>query len=192
MFLEISKFPIFIISTPRCGSTALAQTISNSLNFLKLFIEPDYIGKKSLENFNNYALNNNNYILKVHATNLKFYDERVINYLTKSSDVYKIHIKRKNIVEQIASFYIARFCRSNKWHFTEDNYQSETVPIILENIIASINKINYFNNELESLNVQYDLKLIYEDLLPFTKIDTISTPKPLNYIDLIKLIEKNI
>jgi LPS sulfotransferase NodH len=197
MIDNIDKFPIIILSSPRTGSTVLAEILSKKFPELELFIEPDSYDKKleardSMDNFINYSKMSDQYILKCH---LKYF----IKYPTIFKKVidhnaFLIKIRRKNIIDQMVSMYIELI--RHQWCYNADiaeKYKDKIVPIENNIITKAVQQINEFNNPLRGLNIKYDLEIYYEDLINdingIYKTNSNMTPKPINHNEIYQAIE---
>lgn len=184
--INVNKFPIIIISSPRTGSTILSEYLSEKYK-LKLFLEPDE-NKSIVDEFNSYVESKNtNFILKFHARNFSFFKNLEI-----FSDSYLISIERKNKIDQIASHYIAR-ARNRFVYNNEDYLMNDNIDVNLLDIVINCESVYKSNKALSNLNLKFDSKLFYEDLnFKDLSYDSkfIKTPKPSNYDFLIEKISK--
>jgi hypothetical protein len=195
-----SKLPIVILSSPRTGSTLLMNLfnqnfINHNLN-VQVFNEPDYsreqkMNKEKMKVFDYHSSVSNNYLLKCHYYRLKLYDQDMITRLLDSG--YKIRIRRRNIVNQIASLYVA-VKRNKKFHYFDKTYNDiSPVEIVESEIDRQINFILEVNMELDNAPVDFDLDLWYEDLeIPHNFTTQIVTPKPCNYEEICNIIQKRL
>lgn len=187
--LSITKFPIIIFSSPRTGSGMLSNFLSKLYN-LEMFTEIDEnINTDEEKKFNNFIKSNNkNFVLKFHARKFNYYQN--LNIFDSS---YCIALSRKNIIDQIASHYIAK--NRNKWHYSKNDTNDqfyEPIKIRSDLIQLSINTIKYANLALNNLSIKFDEILFYEDIAHLmNKVDIIPTPKPINFEELKYEIELN-
>jgi hypothetical protein len=183
---EITKLPIIIIATPRTGSTAFADHLASKYPNLKLWKEPDN-NPKELSDFLDYAKNNNNYILKILTNNIikyqNWFREKIFN-----ETCYIIKLKRRSLVEQVASFYIAMI--RNIWAYHEKNIDKCKIGLPIEINESAIKKaIQLLKIDIEITDcLLCDGTFFYEDMSDLNS-QNIMTPKPTNYIDLINKIE---
>jgi LPS sulfotransferase NodH len=190
MNYKIDKFPIIILSSPRTGSTLLAQIIKSKYSNLKLFLEPD--ASNTMDDFIEYSNNSNQYILKFHLKQLFKFPQN-INKKIFNNDAFLIRIQRKNEIDQIVSNYIELY--RNIWYYDKNiMYKEEIIPIDLDSIQLSINTVRRYNNILNNLNIKYDLDIYYENLIIGEDIHPTSgvTPKPINHIQLYQAIEEHL
>jgi hypothetical protein len=183
---EITKLPIIIVTTPRTGSTAFADHLGVKFPKLKLWKEPDH-DLEQLSDFLKYAKNNNNYILKIITTGMMKYEYWFREKIFDES-CYIIKLKRRSLVEQAASLYIATTRKI--WSYHEKNIDNYKIGLPID--------INEFEikNIIQSLKADIsltdcllcDITLFYEDMSDLNSIH-IRTPKPTNYTDLINKIE---
>lgn len=201
---NITKSPVLILSTPRTGSSALGSYICSILgNDMTFFNEPDFSLDEHMPVFEKYYEQSKKFALKLHAYNLKFYRKDIIDYLTTSDEVYRISISRRNVVEQIASYYIA-LQRDQKFHYNFqdelENY-NEIMPLNIIRIEHCIKRITDANTVLARSTVKFDEHIFYEDIPDVKITDTswwrqsegnaefLKTPKPANYKELCTVIE---
>lgn len=190
--LDSINIPVMIVSSPRTGSTELANQIHNKFKDARVFIEPDYDGEKKIKEFEEYSRDSNNFIIKIHASNFNRYDQSLLQRFITSPDVYRIRIKRRNIAKQIASYYIANYGRSMTWHYFNHSTKPEYIEIDPSEMDNTIKTIKYCNKKLDSTQIDYHLDLVYEDILPFTDNKYIITPSPLNYDEILNYIQQRI
>jgi hypothetical protein len=177
---HIEKFPIIILSSPRTGSNLLAKVLSNNYSYLKLFLEPDETN--NMQDFIEYATDNNQYILKFHLKQLYKFPEFIKNKIF-SHDASLIRVRRRNVIDQMVSIYI-ELCRG-VWYYhldTVEKYKDEKILIDATTINTAIQTTKNYNNSIDTLKINYDLDLYYEDLVEeFSNVSpTIITPKPVN------------
>jgi LPS sulfotransferase NodH len=208
-----TKFPIIIISSPRTGSNALAEYYWKHYN-LKLFSEPDnkivnkdwdvkppgtYVDPQ-LESFLQFIEATNRYVVKLQSRNLlRFYPHKYIEQVC-TQDAFRIKLQRKDVVAQIASFYIAQKRRnfyydaSTDWTLMAEYTQD--IEIDECNIDEQITSINKYNNhsfsQLEKMNIKFDEELYYEDLGSIEITNSAKTPLPHNYDELLNAIRNRI
>jgi len=188
---NINKFPIIILSSPRTGSTFLANMLSKSYPDLKLFLEPD---DNIMLSFSKYSNINNQYILKFHLSVLFKYPEH-IKHKIFSNDAFLIRLRRRNIIDQISSLYIEMYRKVWDYNLkTIEIYKDEKI-IIDNNIInKAIHNTKMYNHSIDTLKINYNLDLYYEDLieefgnLSFTYI----TPKPINHHEIYQAIQNQL
>jgi hypothetical protein len=176
------KFPIILFSSPRTGSTILGHYFASTYN-LTYFNEPDE-NNNTNENFKSFLHDKRiDYVLKFHARKISFYKN--FNIFYNSS---KISIQRKNLVDQIASSYLAR--KRNVWSYGRSSNQLSLefpVEINLKEIYKAISIITASNDAVKNLRINFDANLFYEDI-DWNKLNydeySIVTPKPSNYDDI--------
>jgi hypothetical protein len=186
----ITKTPILILSSPRTGSTVLGSYIQKLCTVdTHYFNEPDYNGVQGMEEFYHYFSQSKDFILKCQYVHLQRYRNDISDYLL--SNAYKIRIRRRNFIDQVASIYIAT-ARGKKWHFKKKDELTlaDSIPIDLEIIKKHMSYIKYANYELNSTPINFDLDLFYEDLPKMTDVDYYIVPKPSNNDELLDTITK--
>lgn len=190
--MNINKFPIIILSSPRTGSTLLTEVISAKYPSLKVFTEPD--ANNRLDELEEYATSSNQYILKLHLRYLLKFPKNVIKQII-NHDAFLIRIRRKNIIDQMVSEYI-ELCR-NVWCYHSDTlekYKDEIIKIDDELLTLAINTTNSFNNKLDTFPITYDLDTYYEDLIQSldSNVSTVITPKPVNHTEIYQALEQKL
>lgn len=181
---QIKKFPIIIISTPRSGSTALGEHLVNTYN-LEWISEPD-----SKNNTNILLdLNHNEFVLKFHAYRITHYPRKIIEKI-ELNDCFLIRIRRRNIVDQIASVYIAT--KRNIYYYTNEIEYNDVTEIDIKHINRSINSVMYFN-KCALLKFKYDMDLFYEDIEDTLTLSIgVKTPKYILYEEIKDIIKQNL
>lgn len=186
--ITISKWPVVIFASPRTGSTVLGEHIANTHNTL-YYNEPNMRPDEMKKFVCNFELDNN-FVLKIMAEMLgnDQYPKHIMEKIL-SNKCFKIKLNRKNIVEQIASFYT---CRNRKtWVYDEINHKhwnNTYIDINHAEIEHSIKWVTYQNKLLDK--VIADISLCYEDL-PTIESTFKKTPRPTNYNELIGLISNS-
>jgi hypothetical protein len=195
--IDIKKFPIIIISSPRTGSTPLAFEFKNRYNvklFNELFTRTVSAANQNIHLDDQLNLlsfienNNNNFILKFHVKELYKYPKDILKMI-ENHQCTLIRIRRRDIVSQIASFYIET--KRDIWGYYKkynktkriDEFINSEIPINFT-LIECIGTIIDINDTLDKLTFSFDNDIWYEDLI-FKDETFITTPKPKNY-NLIK------
>ena len=202
MFNNI-KFPTLIISSPRTGSTILGDYISQLNDHVKFFSEP-HLNLDHYREFLEYSKNSNNFILKIHARDYHNYDLNL-------TDFYIIRLQRRDVIDQIASYYLADIRK--KFGYDNNNeykdYMNSMIEYDFKVIDMIINTTLTFNRFLDNFDrdfsVTFDQDLWYEDLnFDLNKIDfdlndhlnrkhrMFKTPYPKNYNILKAIISKKL
>ena len=188
--IEINKFPVIILSSPRTGSNLLSNIIANTYPKSTLFLEPDE--KKSIDNFSNYANSSNQYILKCHLKYLPKYPNNIIKKVI-NNDAFLIRIRRRNVLDQMVSMYIELI--RHIWYYdveTAEKYKENIIPIEADIIAKAVRQIKEFNEPFKGFNINYDLDIYYEDLINNINdnYNTIISPKPINHNEIYEAIER--
>jgi hypothetical protein len=182
---------ILIISSPRVGSTAFGEWVALCNN--KKFYNEPLTTPDLIEDFNESLNQGEDFVLKFHAHEFFYYQD-----LLNLKEFYTIRIRRKHIVKQIASDYIA--LTRQQWYYTNDSEsESDNIIIDMEAIKNSIQNINSMNKELFEFdlqqNIKFDSDVYYEDmkenLQDHVNIISDLTPLPKNYQTLIEIIAQN-
>jgi hypothetical protein len=198
MKYNITKFPVIIISAPRTGSTVLAYDMKKQLGVDKFLNEP--FNRKSIDT--DLELDSNSsYIIKTHIDDLlnpissMALNTIILNTIKDSNKCSVIRIRRKDVIEQIISYYIELI--RGMWGYNKNIPLPEefTKSIEINNykLYFAIQQIMYCNNLLDKYDGPIDLDLWHEDLT-ITSDELLFTPKPENYLEIkekvIKLIER--
>lgn len=178
MTITITKWPVVIFASPRTGSTALGYHLKELNPHVKLFIEPNF-DRHAMHDYLEYSKNNNNYIVKLLGSSIPFYPKSIF-----ADSMFKIKISRRNIVEQIASHYLARL--RNIWIYDNVDNKYADIAIDRANIQQSVCMIKYDRDIIASLDA--DIELVYEDIVQFNS-PTYKTPLPANYHELVNAID---
>ena len=186
---QISRLPVVILSSKRTGSTFLTYHISellkNDCNNLHEFIEPGV--SNQMEKLLEVIDNQENYVLKVHAYDLITAYPPKIKNIIDTHNCFLIRIRRRNIIDQIASHYIAS--ERKIWGYNKDTQYDNTVKKIdINRIKRSMGFISTYNQAINNFPVPFDLDLYYEDL-PIIDGKSIKTPNPENYDKIWKMIK---
>jgi len=190
---NITRFPVIILSSPRTGSTILAHDIQEELNkqgkSFQMFNEP--ITGSQHDSF--LSCKNKDYILKIHANDLIKYPTHILDMI-KDRSCFLIRMRRRNIQDQILSWCIAR--QTNGWGYynpfgIEQNLldSNKTLIVSRDQIIKDVHIIKKSNNELDEINVKFDLDLFYEDL-NFKSTHMIKASKPNNHEKIREVIKE--
>lgn len=186
---QISRLPVVILSSKRTGSTFLTyhicELLKNDCNNLHEFIEP--AKSNQMEKLLEVIDNQENYVLKVHAYDLITVYPPKIKNIIDTHNCFLIRIRRRNIIDQIASHYIAS--ERNIWGYNKDTQYDNTVKKIdINRIKRSIGFISTYNQAIDNFPGSFDLDIYYEDL-PIIDGKSIKTPNPENYDEIWKMIK---
>lgn len=190
------RFPILVIgSAPRCGSTVFVDMINQKLS-LPVFLEPWQVHK--IPNAHNpketeytkylaYRQKTDRYILKCFLQDIEYRSP----YQQEMRSGYKIGIARRNILDQVASWYIAD--SRKKWQTYKTEVEADYIVNIHDgNISNYIGRVSRSNFYFEHMNC-FDQRVYYEDLdLKNTSTDLILTKPPKNIEELRQRIAKNL
>jgi hypothetical protein len=195
MFSDL-KLPIVIISSIRTGSTGLLFELEKI--FLEKGISPLVLNEPIVYNNKSdsvipflKSINNNQFILKVHAYDLQYYPKYFIKKLENNS-YYIIRLRRKSIIDQCLSLYISLYTKI--WiNTTETNKQLEntTIEISEQLLHKTVEDVKKFNKAIDNCAYKFSLDLIYEDL-ELTKTFTIKRKTSITYEELRSRISKMI
>jgi len=192
--MNINKWPVIIFASPRTGSNALLHHITNLNTDIKYYIEPapDFC----LEEF--IQQSNNRHAIKIIVSHISNYPETLKKYIF-SNDNFKIKLNRKNVVEQIASFYLARNRKIWTYYTATTTLKNRTLGGVIndfsseEIININLEEIKYCIIHMLECNklcseIDVNLELYYEDFVNFIT-PTKKTPKPKNYNELVSIIQ---
>jgi hypothetical protein len=189
------KFPIAVIGTsPRCGSTAFVELLEQKLK-VKVFPEPwcsriyssDKSYMKAYVEYLEYRKKSNRYIVKFWLNELDYRSP----YHDEINNGYKILLMRRDIVAQLASWYIAD--RRDKFNTLiseqEENYTIEIKPKQISILISTLTR-NLF--DAKNLDI-FDQRIYYEDIdFSELKSNYKKTQQPKNLEEIKKEIENQL
>lgn len=193
----INKNPILIVSTPRSGSTLLKNKISNHYKNFRSFSEPDQSSETMAEFLPEYYSGNDSYIIKAHSSYIcnpyegkpAVYPKTIVDDFLHSDRFFKVAVKRKDIVEQIGSFYIA--LERDKWHYDDGKdssfYAKNSVTIDESGIKFAIKMIDQFYYDFSRFD-HLNHCIYYEDIFTPGERSFMITPPPTNYVELLNAI----
>ena len=174
------KLPIIILSSKRSGSTAiyndLCAYVKDKRSDVRNFNEPSNTGM--LDDLVDTVSQGAPFIMKVHCYDLiTVYPKQILEFVNRC---FLIRIRRKNLVNQIASHYVAS--QRNTWSYglTEDTFEVTHSEIDLTRINRSIKFILAYNRSLNNYTAKVSVDLYYEDLI-FNNPNSSITPQPSNY-----------
>ena len=177
--IEITKWPVVIVCSPRTGSNVLTDTIAKQYN-AKWFYEPGQTTKR-LSDFLEFRKGTNiRYIAKI------FPGQRLGDDVSKellNESGFKIKLTRENVIDQIVSFYVAHM--RDIWDETNRVTGKYILPINYDKIAYAIEHIVEHNRLLDACKAEYDLELTYESLGYVENTEFKLTVQPVN-IDKIK------
>lgn len=153
--------PILIYTVYRSGSTAFQNYIANALNY-KNFTEPyrNEKNNKTAEDFQKYKVDNTDYVWKLMPDHVTEQNHDEIMDIWNNSFVIKL--KRRNLVEQIASWVLSM--ENRKWNSKEDTTYNE-IDIDKETIEKLSDITIAINQSLDNLDsATFHAELYYEDL----------------------------
>ena len=180
---DIQKFPIIILSSPRTFSTPIFDHINRKYEYVPGFSEPDN-NPQELERFIDHASQSKNFILKIHAVKLSVFSKDFLANTILNPDNFFIRIRRRNLVDQVCSAYIAEMRRVWVYHpgNTEVTESFKNQPVVIDsNLVRSVyRKILKTNQGIDNVDVKFDLDLYHEDMLGLETI-VVPTPLPTNY-----------
>lgn len=185
--LSVDKFPVVIVANYRTGSSALISHITEKYDLFR-FDEPhnDEVHIKKLNEIISDGVIG--YTVKFIADQIAVIDTYKQLLLMPG---YKIKLTRNNKINQIASYYIAMM--TNRWraYSYNPNFVDYEVPISDEWISFCIEKITNVDSILESLDVDFDETLTYEELGYIeNKAEFALTVQPRNFDEIKAEIEK--
>lgn len=155
--IKITKWPVIVIANYRTGSTEFSHNIFSRHNNCKWFAEPHYNESEVKELQSCINNNDKKFVLKIMVDQLEYFPEYK---LILNSNSTLIRLRRKNLIDNIVSYYIAR--KTNKW--TPSTYQG-LVNLDYNLIDESISRIQENNNALDKLTYSFDYDLYYEDII---------------------------
>lgn len=169
---------VIIFTNPRTGSYAVSETVHKQLDDrYTLFQGPSY-DKKNLNKFFIFHEAKKPYILKEHS--LHFHQWYPDNFITDQHFI--IRLRRKNVLDQIVSNYIARYRKG--WVRFTDEHLAENIPMDEQSLLKDFDWINTYNKETEKLPYKVDLEMYFEDMNFPDDLSIRPSPKPLNHTEL--------
>ena len=146
-------------------------------------------GPEVLQDFIQYAKNNNDYILKILGSSIARYPNWISQKIYDGSS-YIITTKRTIIIDQIVSHYIATI--RDTWFYEEANiekynlYKDQPIKIDVDLIDQCIKYVKY-DIDIVS-NIKADVSMVYEKFLPHLDTLALKTPQPWNYKELKEIV----
>lgn len=190
--ITITKWPVVIFASPRTGSNAIGHHITNSNPSTLYYSEP--AADFQLEQF--IAQSKNKHVIKVIVDHISDYPDTLKDYIFSEQN-FKVKLKRKDVIEQIASYYIA--LTRNVWVYWGENRNNlsqfeksitefrPTDCIMLDEEKINICTMHILESNKMVDSITTDLELCYEDIIQFNS-KTKQTPRPANYQELINII----
>jgi hypothetical protein len=177
MDLTVTQRPIVIIANYRTSSSALSEHIATHYELPNRFSEPMQWHSAYLPFSEFMDQNKTDFVLKIIADQMddcRYYREIL------ARDCYKIRLLKRNVPEQIASYYIAHKIRK-WWQLVDEERNPRYIRTVRSHLLRAMNTILYNNALLEESNIQFD-ETIYAEDLPFLEASKykVST-KPENY-----------
>lgn len=193
---EINYFPILLISSPRSGSTLLMNKLKSEFYECNTYGEPVNDKYTMMDFLLAYNSNKTKYIVKEHSSRISIpwpeYPAAVADDLLNSDRFFKIIVKRKDKVAQVASLYISMmrdiWFYDRKYDYSE--FLSRPLELNEEKVQSMVRHLDKFYDHYHAFkNVKCEI--FYEDfnkLGPVTNL--VMTPRPTNYSDLVKMVGK--
>jgi hypothetical protein len=186
IMFDITTKPVVIYANYRTGSSMLADYIAKKENLIRLS-EPHVSRTDSIEVFEDCVTNHKiNFVVKFMPDSIP---ESVLYQMVLDQHNFKIRLRRRDIVGQIASFYTAHI--TDRWlqrkSESVDNY---SINIDTEHLSKLAERIIKNEILLEQSTLQFDLDLYYEDLGIVDAPIHVVTTKPENYDELAKVISE--
>ena len=186
---KIKNRSIVVLGAPRTGSTAFCYALSEKFmieNYNEVFnpwnAKKEYRIKRFWNNFNLDTKNITKIFPRHDITQEEF--ELVIK------DSFVISLRRRNLVEQIGSFYLLQVTKKAKYYQGQNPKDNWTIDISKNRLKKSIEMI-ISDVKLATEREKYaDMILYYEDIMPELVNQIIKPyPKPTNYSKLLETIE---
>jgi hypothetical protein len=191
---EITKFPVFMLISARTGSTAFAGAIAKHYDLVH-YGEPESLPDRveRIQQFSEFSKNSNRYLLKTNTFNMyTYYPRSLIDYYLTSDEVYKIRLRRRDRVAQMASNYIARHRKIWVYRDNQTYSISNTVEIVESDMDRDISIINNCYRLYDNMDVKFDCDVYYEDLGFVDNTDVLETPRPDNYDEIVDTFKRRI
>jgi hypothetical protein len=189
------KFPIMIHSNFRTKSTVLSGALGEKLGIKNddIFLEPrkrgEFRGKEFIEKYNS---GDRKYIVKFMSNQFNLFEE--YNILMNSPETYKIRLYRKNVIDNILSFYRGDLYRifhyKKNWPATmKAPHEMEFNERVLDN---AINAIQINNEFLRDYPFDYDITTSFEEIGEIDSSLFVPSPQILNKEFFVEEIRKRI
>lgn len=195
--INIFKWPVIILASPRTGSTALGFQIQEqykSLN-VKYFSEPITVTGTNCFKFQDadeikefketFYGKNSHYVVKFMPWQMMGVPEYQSLY---KSDCFKIKLTRESELDQIISFYIGNMAGNSVQK--EKTIPQYTIDINPNFIRRSISAIQDSNNFLKYSTQTFDIELTYESLNLADQTVAYKTTPPINIEEIQTAIKK--
>jgi hypothetical protein len=177
---------VIVMTSFRTGGTALTNLISkltNKKQVGELFLDREFV--KSTEGLT--FINDGKAVGKIESVRI---DSHKDFYESALSKCFIIGLYRKDVVQQITSFYVAE--KIDKWlYYTDENYSPTYVPIDESEILHACRFIIDANKLLSKFLSDCDAMVFYEDIVnDLNQIPTIKGIKPINYNEILQTVER--
>ena len=194
--IDVSRFPVVIVASPRTGSTALLKYLANKYSvfgFGEIFMNTHDLINKNKRTYDEILTQRKMYFEYVKSNRIDYVLKlmpKEINHFSKyekllQSNCFKIRLTRRSLTDQVASMYVAEKTKIFHTYATDQTkeYEIKINKIELINCIEHISNTNYL---VKNIKCDYDILLDYEDLgfLPENagnQRHTIIFHKPINY-----------
>jgi hypothetical protein len=189
--INVTKFPIIIVANFRTGSTALGQYLANKYN-LPFFSEPFnnentcHIDFHKMQFIKQIMNDKKNMVLKFMPLQMGDFSpyEEIMN-----EPAFTIRLKRKNIVDQVASFYVSE--KTEKYFkYKSDQNKKFTIDIDHKFLLKRTHIILKNEFLINSMPYNIDLTLTYEDLGFIEGTQHVLSDQPDNIQEIKEEIEK--
>lgn len=180
IFENIEVRPIVIIANYRTSSSALMSSLANKYKIIS-FSEPSIQDMRYSAFSSFYNKNKKNFVLKFMIEQL---DDIPEYRKILKEECYKIRLFRRDIISQIASYYIATRTKrfSQRKEQTIDRYFVRIVPSHLIRHIEIIVKNNLL---LKTSALNFDSTIYAEDLSTLHDTELVHSTKPDNYQEIL-------
>lgn len=187
MIDNISQLPIVIVANYRTGSSSLGRYLAQrfSVDWLP---EPFHDLERRIK-LQQCHSNNTKYVTKFIVDQIPEY---AIHQTILESDCFKIRLSRQNLLQQVASYYIA--FQRNLWKQEATLQKPYTVTLDHAKMQYAVDKIVNNNLLLKNLDIKFDLDLVYEDL-DFSQVTqpiNQKTTQPVNIDQVLELAQQTI
>lgn len=186
-----ASFPVIIVASPRTGSGALSWHIKNLHVGIEMFNEPDQASVKRLDEFLRFQKTDNNWILKIMISSLDQYPDFIKDKIN-SGAYYRVKCSRRNLVDQIASHYVATI--RDHWMYLKNDPSDQylDLPVVINTKIID-RCISWINHDIKQLKTfEADTEIFYEDVKNLLNSGTKKTPLPTNYEEIKAIIKQRL
>jgi len=184
---SIKEKSVVVIGSPRTGSTAFCIKLAKDLGIpyyheiFRVTDHPNY-NDKIIERISNYWDNQKNgerTLVRYFPSHRELTPEETDSVFNNS---FVINLKRKNLVQQISSFYLVQQTQKSRFYIDEEVEENWKIKINEDLVKFAIERILFYIKESNIRELRADMTLYYEDIKSELTNGSIKPyPKPVNY-----------